>query len=1157
MGLMLYRGVSGTAACALRRHDPIGGLLARMFAVLLVLVAALALGCGSAQAKLVRPFVSSFGSFSNVQGVAVDSSSGAVYVYDAGAQAILKFDASGKPVNFSGTASNAISGVGGSAYGGPAESEIAVDNSSGPAKGDIYLARGASNVAVYSPEGLMVGELTEEPGVPWGAEVCGVSVDSSGVVYVGIYSGYVNKYLPSGNPLKPYEYQSSLQGVPSPCEVAVDSAGNVFANKYPGGPLTRFEPGQFGSPSATGAIVSEKGATLAVDPANAEVYVDEGQQVSQFGPHGEPFKTPVWTFADSGPGTISGSYGIAVSGFNRDVYVSDGKGGVSTFGQLTLETVPPVVEEEYVSDVAATSATFGAHLNAEGRDTTYRFEYGPSASYGSSTPGLDAGSSLNGEAVHAHIQGLALDTTYHYRIVATNSVGTTDGPDRTFATQAAGSPITLLDGRQWELVSPPNKHGATILPIATQGVIQAAADGHAISYYVNAPIAEEPQGYSSDLQAFSLRNGPQTWSTQDVATPHDAATSLSIGEGYEYRFFSRDLSLALVEPQGPFTPLSDEATERTPYIRDDTSCAPPPSVCYTPLVTAGNVPPGTKFGGDPSRLRGDVRFVGATPDLHDVVLSSPVGLTATSGDEGGLYEWSDGKLQLVSVLPASEGAGPEKKVRLGDEFVGTDARNAIARNGARVFWSVFPSGGLYMRDTVTRETIRIGSGHARFQAADVKGSHVFFISQTDALEECHIVEVARSLACDITQLAPSIDGGVLGASEDGSYVYFVSNAALTPQAVSGTCGPFASSAADTCNLYVAHDSDTGWESPKLIGVLSNSDGPDWAAGSDGGSLVGMTARVSPNGRWLAFMSQRGLTGYDTHDAESGQPAEEVYLYDDAAERLVCASCNPSGGRPKGSMYGNGIYGYGHPGLLGGGDSVWSPEAWLAANIPGWTPYQLDDVLYQSRYLSDRGRLFFNAGDALVPQDVNGTWDVYEYEPPGVGGCALADASFASSAAGCVGLISSGRSAEQSAFMDASESGDDVFFLTASHLSGQDVDTSDDLYDAHVCSTGAPCASLPVSPPPCTTGDSCKAPPSPQPTVFGAPPSATFAGIGNVVSAKSVVHKSLTRAQKRRRALAVCRRKSSRRKRRACERKARLRYGATRSAKVKATKRGDR
>jgi hypothetical protein len=62
-----------------------------------------------------------------------------------------------------------------------------------------------------------------------------------------------------------------------------------------------------------------------------------------------------------------------------------------------------------------------------------------------------------------------------------------------------------------------------------------------------------------------------------------------------------------------------------------------------------------------------------------------------------------------------------------------------------------------------------------------------------------------------------------------------------------------------------------------------------------------------------------------------------------------------------------------------------------------------------------------------------------------------------------------------------------------------VDTSFDVYDAHVCSESEPCVSQPVLPPPCTSGDACKAAPLLQPAIFGAPASATFSGSGNVVS----------------------------------------------------------
>ena len=57
-------------------------------------------------------------------------------------------------------------------------------------------------------------------------------------------------------------------------------------------------------------------------------------------------------------------------------------------------------------------------------------------------------------------------------------------------------------------------------------------------------------------------------------------------------------------------------------------------------------------------------------------------------------------------------------------------------------------------------------------------------------------------------------------------------------------------------------------------------------------------------------------------------------------------------------------------------------------------------------------------------------------------------------AGCVALISSGTSGEESAFMDASETGSDVFFLTAAHLVPGGIENGESLYDAHECTTGS-------------------------------------------------------------------------------------------------------
>jgi hypothetical protein len=58
--------------------------------------------------------------------------------------------------------------------------------------------------------------------------------------------------------------------------------------------------------------------------------------------------------------------------------------------------------------------------------------------------------------------------------------------------------------------------------------------------------------------------------------------------------------------------------------------------------------------------------------------------------------------------------------------------------------------------------------------------------------------------------------------------------------------------------------------------------------------------------------------------------------------------------------------------------------WLARGVPGWRPYRSGEVRYQSRYLADGGRVFFDSYDPLVPKDVNGKQDVYEWEADGVG-----------------------------------------------------------------------------------------------------------------------------------------------------------------------------
>jgi hypothetical protein len=140
----------------------------------------------------------------------------------------------------------------------------------------------------------------------------------------------------------------------------------------------------------------------------------------------------------------------------------------------------------------------------------------------------------------------------------------------------------------------------------------------------------------------------------------------------------------------------------------------------------------------------------------------------------------------------------------------------------------------------------------------------------------------------------------------------------------------------------------------------------------------------------------------------------------------------------------------------------------------------------------------------------------------------------------VALISSATSAQESVFLDASESGGDVFFLTSGQLVPLDTDTGLDVYDARV-DGGFP-AEPPPGPPVCE-GDACQGTPTPQP-VFGTPASVTFNGSGNLtpVTAPVVKPKPLTNAQKLAKALKACRKRHNKHKRLSCEKQARKKYG---------------
>jgi hypothetical protein len=847
---------------------------------------------------------------------------------------------------------------------------------------------------------------------------------------------------------------------------------------------------------------------------------------------------------------------------------------------FTTLAVAPTIEagSEFATEVASTSATLDAKINPGGAETGYRVEYVTEAQFqahgyteASDAPASEADAGPGHGVVPAvvHVQGLIPSTAYHYRFAAGNAVQRgVQGEDRTFTTRPSATGFSLPDGREWEMVSPPDKYAGQINPIARAGngggSIQAAEDGGAITYNTTDPIDGEPPGQRGGLEPSQelATRGPDGWSDEDITTPNEHVSGLYISNGGEYRLFSSDLSLGVVEPTNatPLAPavLPGEAQdEKTLWLRDDSSGG------YLKLASAANTLPGTKISlteeEEEILNRGGYYpvFAGASPDLSHVVFEDEYSSLETkpivAGSGPGVFEWSGGRLAYVG--PGVLGGG-------------NVVRHAISDDGSRAIYS--NDNGLYLTDMERKETIliagHVGIEEGHFQTASADGSKVFFTdggplvagssaSTSERTSDLYVFEETEAsrdggpLAGTLTDLTldsgfatdaedrAAVQGQIIGASEDGSYVYFVANGVLGDAgehgvSQEGKCGENESiylPTGNTCYLYVEHYDGGDWEAPEFIATLSGEDRGDWS-GHSGSDLSGLTARVSPNGRWLAFMSDRSLTGYDNVDVNeqptqeeegSGVTAgtkvehhdEEVYLFDQATGRLVCAPCNPTGQRPEGVLEESEGETKPFHKLLVEEKENWGAR-WLAGSVPGWTPLAVGRAVYQSRYLSNNGRLFFDSPDALVPADVNHLENVYELEPEGVGNCqaGVADASevYEPATDGCVGLISSGTSSDESAFLDASEGGGEVFFLTASQLVPQDEDQAFDIYDAHECTASSPCTSQAAAavPPACTSEASCKVAPEAQPSIYGLPSSATFKGESNLAPVPPAVVKKV-------------------------------------------------
>jgi hypothetical protein len=822
--------------------------------------------------------------------------------------------------------------------------------------------------------------------------------------------------------------------------------------------------------------------------------------------------------------------------------------------------VPPSIDDQYATSVNSGSATVKAKINPHFWTTTTRYfvEYGTGkCSEGGCTQKkpLPPGAPLPGQAVDEDLTtagitlaGLAPDTSYRYRFVA-ESEGSSPGvptvgdeaffhtypataeppadtcPNSIFRTGASGK---LPDCRAFEMVSPLESNGADVASGLIPHLVQADEAGERVIFSSKGSFGEPESAYLT-TQFLATREG-DGWESHSITPPRNSISLYPLGGiNFQYRslssnlcegWFVQDTDRALVEGAPPGVPNL--------YRRDLCSSG------YELLTTVA--PP--SFGLEPLESYYYPEPQGSSADGTRTVFRADDKLTSNAAPETKgketyqLYvSQPDGTLRLVSVLPSktsAAGKASEDQATAGTATaVGAQGSSnldnvsgGVSEDGSRVFWTATKSSGavssgnhgggpgqLYLRDNATEAESNhqagtgkctqptkactyevsglIGEGaEAQFWQGNTDGTRALFSIKEQLYEFSAEEEESGELETSATLIAEGFKG-FMGASKDATRAYFVSTKALDPGTGADVEG--------ANNLYFYEEGGVF----KFVAALSNLDMfGNKSNVNEPPSPVAIlpfkrTARVSPDGLHAAFMSTTPpASGFDNTDQNSGQPDAEIFLYGADSGKLVCASCNASGARPAGREIANSDNG--------------KFQLWAAANLGGW----ISEFQPPRNLSADGNQLFFTSYEPLLPRDTNGRADVYEWEASaGKDQCLdeLGGELFLTESSGCLSLISSGQSSEDSEFFDATPQGQDVFFSTLSSLVPQDTGLLD-VYDARE-GGGFP---APPSPAASCEGEACQSPPAPPNEQT--PSSATYNGPGNLSETKPKCPKGKVKKQ---------------------------------------------
>ena len=904
---------------------------------------------------------------SEISAVGVYGKSGYLYVTNradefqgaTGRAGIVVFDPTTNELVAVINGSNAVSRKPDGGIGSPAAASIAVDQANGHV---FYSPKGpAADVYEFEASGAYVsrfGRSTENGGL------AGVAVDNSG-----------------GPNDRDVFVAGGLNGPPT-----VDVYG-AAAYGEPPAVVTGSVSGANGAEATLNGTVDPRGFPL--QSCSFEYVDDAGFEVSGFA--GAASQACAESLESIGSGSAPVAVHADVSGLNPGRYhyrlrVGNKYGGA--LGQ-TRSFGPVVVTTKPAFPVHFTEATLRAAIDPDGLPTSYHFEYGESEAYEHSMPDREIAAGEGPVDVSAAIFGLTPVTTYHFRIVASNSLGTFIGPDQTLTTAASpvaetcpnaslrsGASAALPDCRAYELVTPAMNGLKPASQIGTNGETGSfdtwlGAPGGDSLIFDTAGSLPGVAGNGVHDQYRAVRGGGG-WSTTLIAPTGAQAEEprpggVSSDHGYAFWFVERG-------SQGAGS--LEAGTPRTTYVRNpDGSFA---------VLGSGSL-------GEDSQATGRWISAGGAHIVFSTASGSAQQLEPKAPAPGiaAIYDRTpDGVTHVVSLLPGDQTPTENSEYR------------GVSADGSAVFFAV--GGVLYeRRDDAT--TLQVSPPGATFAGASDNGARVFYLRGGNIF--------AFDAGASATRQLTSAGGAtVVNASADGSHLYFVS-----PEQLDGATG-----VAGANNLYV-------WDgvATHFISVLSADDLRDPGAAVGETTLAGWVdavgphpdaftgpgfdpSRSTPDGSVFVFQSFADLTSYDSNGHS------EIYRYDTAHPGLVCVSCNPDGDPP-------------------------SSEAELQQVNEGLnhTQHQLgvspvNALSHIANLTSDGKAVFFQTADSLLPADGDGHADVYEWK------------------LGRLSLISSGGSSNHDYLYGMSADGRDVFFETDDSLVPQDQDEGDpSIYDARV------------------------------------------------------------------------------------------------------------